>query len=67
MLDINLLRKDLPTAIARLETRKSPQTFLNVEAFQALEAERKAGIWTESVNAKRNKKAAPPKAAQEEN
>ncbi len=42
MLDINLLRKDLPSAIARLETRKNPQTFLNVEAFQALEAERKA-------------------------
>ncbi len=42
MLDINLLRKDLPSAIARLETRKNPQTFLNVEAFQVLEAERKA-------------------------
>ena len=37
------------------------------EARAELEAERKAGIWTESVNAKRNKKAAPPKAAQEEN
>ncbi len=42
MLDINLLRKDLPSAIARLETRKNPQTFLDVNAFQALEAERKA-------------------------
>jgi seryl-tRNA synthetase len=42
MLDINLLRKDLPSAIARLETRKKPQGFLNVESFQALEAERKA-------------------------
>ncbi|MFC6284695.1 MULTISPECIES: serine--tRNA ligase [Polaromonas] len=42
MLDINLLRKDLPSAIARLETRKKPQAFLNVDAFQALEAERKA-------------------------
>ncbi len=41
MLDINLLRKDLPTAIARLEARKSPQVFLNVEAFTALEQERK--------------------------
>jgi seryl-tRNA synthetase len=41
MLDINLLRKDLPTAIARLEARKSPQAFLNVEAFTALEQERK--------------------------
>ncbi len=41
MLDINLLRKDLPTAIARLESRKSPQAFLNVDAFTALELERK--------------------------
>ncbi|MDB5890359.1 MAG: serine--tRNA ligase [Polaromonas sp.] len=41
MLDINLLRKDLPAVISRLETRKSPQLFLNVEAFQSLEAERK--------------------------
>ena len=41
MLDINLLRKDLPTAIARLEARKSPQLFLNVDAFTALEQERK--------------------------
>jgi seryl-tRNA synthetase len=41
MLDINLLRKDLPTAIARLESRKSPQAFLNVEVFTALEQERK--------------------------
>jgi len=41
MLDITLLRKDLPTAIARLETRKSPQTFLNVDGFTALEQERK--------------------------
>ncbi len=41
MLDINLLRKDLPTAIARLETRKLPQVFLNVDAFTALEQERK--------------------------
>ena len=41
MLDINLLRKDLPYAIAKLEARKSPQLFLNVDAFQALEAERK--------------------------
>ena len=41
MLDINLLRKDLPSAIARLESRKNPQTFLNVEEFGELEAERK--------------------------
>ena len=42
MLDINLLRKDLPAAIARLETRRNPQTFLDVDRFQALESERKA-------------------------
>ena len=42
MLDINLLRKDLPTAVSRLEARKSPQIFLNVDAFTALEVERKA-------------------------
>ncbi|CAM3467104.1 serine--tRNA ligase [Polaromonas hydrogenivorans] len=54
MLDINLLRKDLPSAIARLETRKSPQTFLNVEAFQTLEAERKAvQIRTEELQGQR--------------
>ena len=54
MLDINLLRKDLASAIARLETRKSPQTFLNVEAFQILEAERKAvQIQTEALQSQR--------------
>lgn len=55
MLDINLLRKDLPSAIRRLETRKTPQTFLNVEAFQSLEAERKAlQIRTEELQNQRN-------------
>jgi seryl-tRNA synthetase len=55
MLDITLLRKDLPSAIARLETRKSPQTFLDVAAFQALEAERKAlQIKTEELQNQRN-------------
>ena len=55
MLDINLLRKDLPSAIARLEARKTPQTFLNVEAFQTLEAERKAvQIRTEELQNQRN-------------
>jgi seryl-tRNA synthetase len=54
MLDINLLRKDLPSAIARLETRKHPQTFLNADAFQALEAERKAvQIRTEALQGQR--------------
>ena len=41
MLDITLLRKDLAHAITRLETRKSPQAFLNVDAFIAIEQERK--------------------------
>ena len=55
MLDINLLRKDLPTAIARLQTRKNPQAFLNVEAFQALEAERKSlQTRTEELQSQRN-------------
>ena len=55
MLDINLLRKDLPSAIARLETRKRPQAFLNVEAFQSLEAERKScQIRTEELQNQRN-------------
>ena len=42
MLDITLLRKDLAQAITRLETRKSPQAFLNVDAFIAIEQERKS-------------------------
>ena len=54
MLDINLLRKDLPSAIARLETRKSPQNFLDIETFQSLEAERKAvQIRTEELQSQR--------------
>ena len=55
MLDINLLRKDLPSVIARLESRKSPQPFLDVAQFQALEAERKAiQTRTEELQAQRN-------------
>ena len=55
MLDINLLRKDLDSAIARLETRKSPQAFLNVDAFKTLEAERKTiQMRTEELQSKRN-------------
>ena len=55
MLDITLLRRDLAGVIARLETRKSPQPFLDVERFSALESERK-GIQTrtEELQAKRN-------------
>ena len=55
MLDITLLRKDLPSVLARLETRKSPQAFLPVDAFIALEAERKTiQTRTEELQAKRN-------------
>ncbi|NUZ07252.1 serine--tRNA ligase [Piscinibacter koreensis] len=55
MLDVNLLRKDLAHVIARLETRASPQTFLDVERFQRLEAERKTiQTETEQLQARRN-------------
>ena len=55
MLDITLLRKDLDAVVARLNTRKNPQAFLNVAAFQALEAERKAiQVRTEELQAQRN-------------
>ncbi len=55
MLDINLLRKDLDAAVARLETRKKPQPFLNVDVFRALEGERKTiQTRTEELQARRN-------------
>ncbi len=55
MLDINILRKDLDSAVARLETRKKPQAFLNVEQFRSLESERKTiQSRTEELQAKRN-------------
>src|SRR5512133_2339354 len=55
MLDITLLRKDLPSVIGRLETRKKPQAFLDVAAFTALEAERKSiQTRTEALQAQRN-------------
>ena len=55
MLDITLLRKDLDSVVARLETRKKPQAFLNVDAFRALEAERKTiQTRTEELQGKRN-------------
>ncbi len=55
MLDINLLRKDLETVVARLATRKNPQTFLDETAFRALETERKAiQMRTEELQSKRN-------------
>jgi seryl-tRNA synthetase len=55
MLDINLLRRDLAAVVARLETRKSPQPFLDVERFGVLEAERKRlQTHTEELQARRN-------------
>ncbi|MBV8035186.1 serine--tRNA ligase [Roseateles sp.] len=55
MLDITQLRKDLDAVIERLNTRKTPQTFLDVERFKALEAERKAvQTRTEELQARRN-------------
>jgi seryl-tRNA synthetase len=55
MLDIAHLRKDLAAVVARLETRKSPQPFLDVGRFSALEAERKSlQTRTEGLQARRN-------------
>src|SRR3954447_14428117 len=55
MLDITLLRKDLPGVVGRLETRKKPQDFLDVAAFTALESERKTiQTRTEELQAQRN-------------
>jgi seryl-tRNA synthetase len=55
MLDITTLRKDLDSVIRRLETRKSPQAFLNVAAYQALEVERKTiQSRTEELQGQRN-------------
>ncbi|WP_310626510.1 serine--tRNA ligase [Limnohabitans sp.] len=55
MLDINQLRRDLPSVIAKLQARKTPQAFLNVDAYQALEAERKTlQTRTEELQASRN-------------
>jgi len=55
MLDISLLRKDLAQVVARLETRKSPQPYLDVARFSALESERKAlQTRTEELQARRN-------------
>jgi seryl-tRNA synthetase len=55
MLDINSLRRDLASVVARLETRKKPQPFLDVKAFETLEAERKTiQTRTEELQAQRN-------------
>ena len=55
MLDINLLRRDLDGVVARLQRRKSPQPFLDVARYQALEAERKTEqTRVEQLQARRN-------------
>ncbi len=55
MLDINLLRRDLDGVIAKLETRKTPQPFLDRDRYAALEAERKQiQTRTEYLQAQRN-------------
>ena len=55
MLDINLLRRDLPAVVAGLEARKSPQPYLDVARFSALEAERKTlQTRTEALQGQRN-------------
>ncbi|MFM8691464.1 MAG: serine--tRNA ligase [Limnohabitans sp.] len=55
MLDITLLRKDLDAVIARLQTRRNPQQFLDVQVFRALESERKTlQTRTEELQAQRN-------------
>ncbi|RQO56238.1 serine--tRNA ligase [Paucibacter sp. KBW04] len=55
MLDITLLRKDLDAVITRLNTRKNPQAFLDVERYATLEHERKGlQVRTEELQGKRN-------------
>ncbi|MEO6407577.1 MAG: serine--tRNA ligase [Burkholderiaceae bacterium] len=55
MLDINLVRKDLAHVVERLERRKSPQPFLDLERYTGLEHERKAiQARTEELQARRN-------------
>ncbi|WP_425260945.1 serine--tRNA ligase [Rubrivivax sp. RP6-9] len=55
MLDINLLRRDLPGVLARLQTRKNPQPFLDEARYGTLEAERKRiQTRTEDLQAQRN-------------
>jgi seryl-tRNA synthetase len=49
------LRKDLAAVVATLEKRKTPQPFLDVDAFTALESKRKQlQVRTEDLQAQRN-------------
>jgi seryl-tRNA synthetase len=55
MLDIALLRKDLDSALAGLNKRKSPQPYLDEARYRALEAERKQiQTRTEELQSQRN-------------
>ena len=55
MLDISLLRRDLPAVVAQLQRRKNPQPFLDVARYSTLEADRKAiQTETEQLQARRN-------------
>ena len=55
MLDITQLRRDLPGVVARLDARKTPQPYLDVARFSALEAERKTlQTRTEALQGQRN-------------
>jgi seryl-tRNA synthetase len=55
MLDIVQLRKDLDAVVARLNTRKNPQPYLDVATYRALENERKTlQTRTEELQAQRN-------------
>ena len=55
MLDITQLRKDLDAVIERLNARKSPQPYLDVERFKGLEGERRqVQVRTEELQARRN-------------
>ncbi len=55
MLDNTLLRREIDTVVAQLQRRKTPQPFLDVARFQALEAERKhIQTATEQLQARRN-------------
>ena len=55
MIDINLLRRDLDAVLAKFETRKSPQPFLDRDQYVRLESERKRiQTRTEELQAQRN-------------
>lgn len=55
MLDINLLRKDLDAVVKRLQSRKNPQPYLDVDKFTTLEVERKTlQVRTEELQSQRN-------------